>query len=49
MCKFRSMARMRLDGGRYQSNTHVTPDGHWAVFQSASQDQLHEVWAARIP
>ena len=49
VCGFRSMARLRLDGGRYQSNTHVTPDGGWAVFDSASQEQLFEVWAARIP
>ncbi len=49
VCRFRSMARLRLDGGRYQSNAHVTPDGRWAVFQSASEDRRFEVWAARIP
>lgn len=49
LCQFRSMARVLKKPMRNESNAHVTPDSRWAVFQSASEDGLYEVWAARIP
>lgn len=48
VCKFRSLSKMKLDGTRLESNAHVTPDSRWAVFQSASEEGLFEVWAARV-
>jgi len=49
LCQFRSMARLLTKPMRNESNAHVTPDSRWAVFQSASEDGLYEVWAARVP
>lgn len=49
LCQFRSMARLLKKPMRNESNAHVTPDSRWAVFQSASEDGLFEVWAARVP
>lgn len=48
LCQFRSMARILRKAMRNESNAHVTPDSRWVVFQSASEDGLHEVWAARV-
>jgi len=48
LCQFRSMARVLKKPMRNESNAHVTPDSRWAVFQSASDDGLYEVWAARV-
>ncbi len=49
LCQFRSMARVLRKPMRNESNAQVTPDSRWAVFQSASEDGLYEVWAARVP
>jgi hypothetical protein len=49
LCQFRSMARVLRKPMRNESNAHVTPDSRWAVFQSASEDGLYEVWVARVP
>ena len=49
LCQFRSMARVLKKPMRNESNAHVTPDSRWAVFQSASEAGLYEVWAARVP
>jgi len=49
VCQFRSMARILKKPMRNESNAHVTPDSRWAVFQSASEAGLYEVWAARVP
>jgi len=48
LCRFRSLSKMKLNGMRLESNAHVTPDSRWGVFQSASEDGLFEVWAARV-
>jgi len=48
LCKFRSLARMNRLTTRLESNAHVTPDSRWGVFQSAGEDGLFEVWAARV-
>ena len=45
----RSLVRTLQCGYRLESNAHVTPDSRWVIFQSSSQDDLFEVWAARIP
>jgi hypothetical protein len=50
VCKFRTMLRNpQMLGYRLESNAHVTPDSRWVVFQSSSQDNRFEVWAARVP
>jgi len=50
VCTFRTMLRSpQMLGYRLESNAHVTPDSRWAVFQSSSEDNLYEVWAARVP
>jgi hypothetical protein len=50
VCQFRSMTRTLFRGGhRLESNAHVTPDSRWVVFQSSSDDDWFEVWAARVP
>ncbi len=49
LCRFRTLCRGPLLGYRLESNAHVTPDSRWAVFQSSSDDNRFEVWAARVP
>ncbi len=50
VCQFRTMLRNpSMLGYRLESNAHVTPDSRWAVFQSSSEDNCFEVWAARVP
>jgi hypothetical protein len=49
LCRFRSLARTRMFGRRLESNAHVTPDSRWVVFQSSSEDDWFEVWAAEVP
>jgi hypothetical protein len=49
ICRFRSLCRSQMLGHRLESNAHVTADGCWVVFQSSSEDNWFEVWAARIP
>ncbi|MFC1452711.1 hypothetical protein ACFLSJ_05120 [Verrucomicrobiota bacterium] len=49
ICRFRSMQRTLMFGYRLESNAHVMPDSRWAVFQSSSEDDWFEVWAARMP
>jgi len=49
VCRFRSLARSHMLGYRLESNAHVTPDSRWVIFQSSSQDDWFEVWAARVP
>ena len=50
VCKFRTLLRSdKMLGYRLESNAHVTPDSRWTVFQSSSEDDFFEVWAARIP
>jgi len=50
IARFRAMTRTLLRGGhRLETNAHVTPDSRWAVFQSSSDDDWFEVWAARVP
>ena len=49
LCKFRSLAKLKRRTMRLESNAHVTPDSRWGVFQSASEDGLFEVWAAKVP
>ena len=49
VCKFRSLVRTLQCGYRLESNPHVTPDSRWVVFQSSSEDDWFQVWAARVP
>ncbi len=49
LCSFRTLCRSKLLGYRLESNAHVTPDSRWAVFQSSSEDDWFEVWAAHVP
>ncbi len=50
ICKFRTLLRSpKLMGYRNESNAHVSPDSRWTVFQSSSDDDFFEVWAARVP
>ncbi len=49
LCRFRTLCRSKKLGYRLESNAHVTPDSRWTMFQSSSQDDWFEVWAARIP
>jgi len=49
LCQYRSRVRLLRSAAREESNAHVTPDSRWAVFQSASEEGLYEVWAARVP
>ena len=42
------MPRLKMRAGRFETNVHVTRDSRWAVFQSASEQGLYEVWAARV-
>lgn len=50
VCKFRTLFRSeKMLGYRLEASAKVTPDSRWAVFQSSSEDNLFEVWAARIP
>ena len=49
VCRFRTLARGPMMCHRLESNAHVTPDSRWAVFQSSSEDDWFEVWAARVP
>ena len=49
VCKFRTMLRSHMLGYRLESNAHVTPDSRWVVFQSSSEDDFFQVWAARVP
>jgi len=49
ICRFRSLGRTLLLGRRLESNAQVTPDSRWAVFQSSSEDDRFQVWAARVP
>jgi hypothetical protein len=48
VCRFRSMPRLKMRAGRFETNVHVTRDSRWAVFQSVSEQGLYEVWAARV-
>ena len=47
-CRFRSRMKMVDQPIRLESNAQVTPDSRWTVFQSCSEDGLHEVWAAHV-
>jgi len=49
ICRFRTLSRAQMLGYRLESNAHVTPDSRWAVFQSSSEDNWFQVWAARVP
>jgi len=49
VCRFRTLCRSHMLGYRLESNAHVTPDSRWVVFQSSSEDDWFQVWAARIP
>ena len=50
ICKFRTMLRNpKMIGYRLEANACVTPDSRWVVFQSSSEDNYFEVWAARVP
>ena len=50
VCRFRTMLRnLRMLGHRLESNAHITSDSRWVVFQSSSQENRFEVWAARVP
>ena len=48
LCRFRSRVRLTLDPIREEANAHITPDSRWAVFQSAGEEGLYEIWAARV-
>ncbi len=48
VCRFRSMPRLKMRAGRFETNVHVTRDSRWAVFQSVGEQGLYEVWAARV-
>ena len=39
----------KMLGYRLEANASVTPDSRWVVFQSSSEDDYFEVWAARVP
>ena len=50
ICKYRTMLRSpKMLGYRLEANASVTPDSRWVVFQSSSEDDYFEVWAARVP
>ena len=49
ICTFRSRMKLIDHPIRLESNAQVTPDNRWVIFQSCSEDAVHEVWAARIP
>ncbi len=49
LCRFRSLAKMKRLTMCLESNAHATPDSRWGVFQSAGEEGLFEVWAARVP
>ena len=50
ICKYRTMMRSpKVLGYRLEANASVTPDSRWVVFQSSSEDDYFEVWAARVP
>jgi hypothetical protein len=49
VARFRAMTRtLFAPGYRLETNAHVTPDSRWVVFQSSSEDDWFEVWAARV-
>jgi hypothetical protein len=48
ICKFRTMKRSFMLEYRLESNAKVTPDSEWVLFQSASEDNRFEIWAARV-
>jgi len=48
ICRFRTLCRTKMLGYRLESNAHATPDSRWVVFQSSSEDDFFEVWAARV-
>ncbi|MCC6580672.1 MAG: hypothetical protein IT440_09535 [Phycisphaeraceae bacterium] len=49
ICTFRSLTRTLFKDCRLESNAHVTPDSRWVVFQSSSEDDWFEIWAAKVP
>ena len=50
ICTYRTMMRSpKVLGHRLEANASVTPDSRWVVFQSSSEDDYFEVWAARVP
>ena len=50
ICKYRTMLRSpKMLGYRLEANADVTPDSRWVTFQSSSEDDYFEVWAARVP
>ena len=50
ICKYRTLMRSpKVLGHRLEANASVTPDSRWVVFQSSSEDDWFEVWAARVP
>ena len=49
ICRFRSLGRTLMLGQRLESNAQVTPDSRWVIFQSSSEDDWFQVWAARVP
>lgn len=49
LCQRRTLFRTKMFGYRLECDAHVSPDNNWAIFQSASEDDWFEVWAARVP
>ena len=49
LARFRSLFHTVMFPYRVESNADVTPDSRWAVFQSSSEEDLFQVWAAKVP
>ena len=47
VCRFRSMPRLKMRAGRFETNVHVTRDSRWAVFQSVRAGAVRGVGRAR--